>query len=291
MMKMTLSLRCAGACALSLCLTAAIHGDDLNNIEYGRAGKYSLLLDAHIPDGTGPFPAVLLVHGGAWVGGDRIISVEPLFKPLTDAGFAWFSISYRLAGDVVRNPIAAALHLGGAENDVRRAVAFVKEHASEYHVNPNKIVLIGESAGGQLAAMAALRPDPGGAVQGVVAFYTPSDLVSLVRSSSMIPNNVRDAVEGTSFDDILMAGLKKFSPINFVSATSPPFLLIHGTDDNIVPVAQSERFCDKFRTAGADCELYRVEGGGHGIRAWQSSRLTDYKPFMVRWLRQVLARN
>ena len=76
----------------------------------------------------------------------------------------------------MRNPIAAALHLGAAENDVRRAVAFVKEHASEYRVNPNKIVLIGESAGGQLAAMAALRPDPGGAVQGVVAFYTPSDL-------------------------------------------------------------------------------------------------------------------
>jgi alpha-L-fucosidase 2 len=272
-------------------LTAAIHGEDLNNIEYGRAGKYSLLFDAHIPDGRGPFPAVLLVHGGAWVRGDRITSVEPLFKPLTDAGFAWFSISYRLAADVVRNPIAAALHLGAAESDVRRAVAFVKEHASEYRVNPNKVVLIGESAGGQLAAMAALRPDPGGTVQGVVAFYTPSDLVSLVRASSMIPDNVRDAVKGTSFDDILMAGLKEFSPINYVSATSPPFLLIHGTDDNIVPVAQSERFCDKFRTAGAGCQLYKVEGGGHGIRAWQSSRLTDYKPFMVRWLRQVLARD
>src|ERR1700722_8079959 len=141
MRKMTLSLRCAGACLLSLCLTAAIHGEDLNDIEYGRAGKYILLFDAHIPDGTGPFPAVLLVHGGAWVGGDRITSVEPLFKPLTDAGFAWFSISYRLAGDVVRNPIAAALHLGAAESDVRRAVTFVKEHAGEYRVNPHKIVL------------------------------------------------------------------------------------------------------------------------------------------------------
>lgn len=287
---MTFSLRYASACALSLCLTTATRAEDLNNIEYGRAGKYSLLFDAHIPDGTGPFSAVILVHGGAWVGGDRIINVEPLFKPLTDAGFAWFSISYRLAADVVRNPIAAALQLGAAENDVRRAVAFVKEHASEYRVNPNKIVLIGESAGGQLAAMAALRPDPGGAVQGVVAFYTPSDLASLVRTSSMIPDNVRDAVKGTSFDDILMAGLKEFSPINHVSATSPPFLLIHGTDDNIVPVAQSERFCDTFRIAGAGCELYKVEGGGHGVRAWQSSRLTDYKPFMVRWLRQVFAR-
>jgi acetyl esterase len=267
----------------------AIHGEDLKDIEYGRAGKYSLRLDAHIPDGTGPFAAVILVHGGAWVAGDRTNNVQPLFQPLSDAGFAWFSISYRLAGDVVRNPVGAALQLGGAENDVRRAVVFVKEHASEYRVNPNKIALIGESAGGQLASMAALRPDPGGAVQGVVAFYTPSDLASLARTSSLIPDHVRDAVKGTPFDDLLMAGLTEFSPINYVSAASPPFLLIHGTDDNVVPFAQSERFCDKLRTAGVGCELYRVEGGGHGIRAWQSSRLTDYKSPMVRWLQQVLA--
>lgn len=269
----------------------AIHSEDLKDVEYGQAGKVTLRLDAHIPDGTGPFAAVILVHGGAWVGGDRIYNVEPLFKPLADAGFAWFSVSYRLAADVLRNPVAAALQLGTAENDVRRAVAFVKEHASEYRLYPNKIVLIGESAGGQLASMAALRPDPGGAVQGVIAFYTPSDLSSLARTSGMIPDNVRDAVKGTTFDDILMAGLKEFSPINYVSATSPPFLLIHGTDDNIVPIAQSERFCEKFRAVGAGCELYRVEGGGHGVRAWQSMRLTDYKPFMVRWLRQVVARD
>jgi alpha-L-fucosidase 2 len=277
----------AGTLALSL---TAMHGEDLQDIEYGRAGKYSLRMDAHVPDGVGPFAAVILVHGGAWVAGDRIHNVQPLFQPLAAAGFAWFSISYRLAADVVRNPIAAALQLGAAENDVRRAVAFVKEHASEYRVNANKIVLIGESAGGQLASMAALRPDPGGAVQGVVAFYTPSDLASLARTSSIIPDAVRDRVKGTSFDDLLMAGLKEFSPINYVSATSPPFLLIHGTDDGIVPVAQSERFCDKLRTAGAGCDLFKVEGGGHGIRAWQSLRFTDYKPAMVRWLRQILAR-
>src|SRR5271170_3542131 len=283
---MMLRRRCVTACILSLFLTA-VHGENLRDIEYGRAGKYSLRLDAHIPDGTGPFGAVILVHGGAWVAGDRTNNVQPLFQPLSDAGFAWFSISYRLKGDVVRNPIGAALQLGTAENDVRRAVAFVKQHASEYRVNPNKIALIGESAGGQLACMAALRPDPEGAVQGVVAFYTPSDLARLVRTSNIIPDNVRDAVKGTLVDDALMAGLTEFSPINYVSATSPPFLLIHGTDDNVVPFAQSERFCDKLRTAGVDCELYPVQGGGHGLRAWQSFRLTDYKAPMVRWLLQV----
>jgi acetyl esterase len=278
---------CVSAGVLCLFLTA-MHGEDLKDVEYGRAGNYSLRFDAHIPEGTGPFAAVILVHGGAWVAGDRINNVAPLLQPLADAGLAWFSISYRLAGDVVRNPIGAALQLGFAENDVRRAVAFVKEHASEYRVNPNKIALIGESAGGQLASMAALRPNPEGAVQGVVAFYTPSDLASLVRTSKMIPDNVRGAVQGTPFDDLLMAGLTEFSPINYVSAKSPPFLLIHGTGDNVVPFAQSERFCDKLRAAGVRCDLYPVEGGGHGIRAWQSLRLTDYKSIMVRWLQQVL---
>jgi len=267
-----------------------LHSEDFKAIEYGQAGKVALRLDAHIPDGRGPFAAAIVVHGGAWVAGDRINSVRPLLDPLSDAGIAWFSISYRLAADVARNPIGAAMQMGTAESDVRRAVAYVKEHASEYRVNPNKIVLIGESAGGQLAAMAALRPDADGAVQGVVAFYTPSDLATLVRTSSFIPDNVRDAVKGTMFDSILMAGLTEFSPINAVSAASPPFLLIHGTDDNVVPFAQSERFCDKLRESNVGCEIYPVKGGAHGIRSWEYAKLTDYKRPMVRWIEKVLAK-
>jgi acetyl esterase len=265
-----------------------IHAEDLKDIEYGQAGKVTLRLDAHIPDGTGPFAAVILVHGGAWVAGDRINNVRPILQPLADAGFAWFSISYRLAADVARNPVGAAMQMGTAESDVRRAVAFVKLHASEYRVNPNKIALIGESAGGQLAAMAALRPDADGAVAGVVAFYTPSDLATLIRTSSLIPDNVRDAVKGTMFDNILMAGLTQFSPINAVSASAPPFLLIHGSDDDVVPFAQSERFCDKLRVSNVACEIYSVKGGAHGMRSWESLNLTDYKMPMVRWLQRVL---
>ena len=141
-----------------LLFMTAIYAEDLKDVEYARAGKVSLRFDAHIPNGAGPFAAVILVHGGAWVMGDKTNNVQPLIQPLTDAGFAWFSISYRLAGDVARNPIGAAMQLGTAESDVRRAVAFVKDHAAEYRVNPNRIALLGESAGGQLAAMAALRP-------------------------------------------------------------------------------------------------------------------------------------
>ena len=102
------------------------YAEDLKDIEYGRAGKVSLRFDAHIPNGPGPFAAVIMVHGGAWVTGDRTNNVQPLFQPLSDAGLAWFSISYRLAADVARNPIGAAMQMGTAESDVRKAVAFVK---------------------------------------------------------------------------------------------------------------------------------------------------------------------
>src|SRR5258706_8103080 len=70
------------------------------NIEYGRADGQSLQLDAFVPEGVTPFPAAILVHGGGWVAGDRYLSVEPLFRPLLDAGIACFSISYRLAGQM-----------------------------------------------------------------------------------------------------------------------------------------------------------------------------------------------
>lgn len=270
-------------------LIAAGHAESLKDIEYGRSGNLSLRFDANIPDGKGPFPAVILVHGGGWVRGDRS-SVEPIFEPLSHAGFAWFSVSYRLAIDVLRDPKAAITQLGAAEGDIRHAVAFVKEHAAEYRINPNKIVLIGESAGGQLAAMAALRPDPDGAVQGVVAFYSPTDLATLARTSSWIPDSVHDAMKGTFFDTILMAGLAKFSPITWVSASAPPFLMIHGTDDNLVPFAQSERFCDRMNEVNVTCEVYPVKIAGHGMRSWESSHITNYKAPMIRWLQQVLAR-
>ncbi len=269
----------------------AVQAEDLKDIEYSQAGNVSLKMDAHIPDGKGPFASVIIVHGGAWVTGDRLNNVKPLFEPLEKAGFAWFSISYRLAGDVTKNPIAMAMKMGAAQGDVRHAVSFVKEHAAEYRVDPNRIALIGESAGGQLAAMAGLRPDADGAVAAVVAFYTPSDLAMLARTTALIPDNVRDAIKGKMIDNLLMAGLAEFSPINAVSKSAPPFLLIHGTDDNVVPIAQSERFCDKLRDSGGGCELYRVNEGGHGMRAWEIYKLTDYKVRMVRWLQKVLAQS
>jgi acetyl esterase len=262
---------------------AEVHGPRLmRDIEYARAGRASLRMDASIPASSARTPAVVLVHGGGWVSGDRRIDVQPLFKPLSEAGFAWFSISYRLATDVTQ--------FGIAISDVQDAVRYVRCHAASFNIDPDNIALIGESAGGQLAAMAALRGTGDTAVKAVVALYAPSDLVSLVNSSNGIPAQIRNSVHGTPWENLIIAGLTHLSPIDNVHHGMPPFLLIHGTADPLVPFQQSRDMCARMMKAGASCELYPVEGAGHGIRLWESDRklATAYKHKMVAWLQQEL---
>ena len=261
------------------------------NIEYGRAGDFSLRMDACIPSGPGPFPAVIIVHGGGWVRGDRKSGVEPLFEPLSDGGFAWFSISYRLAHNITGSTlrgIPISLFLGGSVQDVRQAIAHVKVHARDYRIDPNRIALAGESAGAQLVSMAGLKPSANGEVAAVVALYSPSDLVALAKTLPQIPNSVRRAVGGTIWGDLLLASLRNVSPINYVRKDMPPFLLIHGTADPLVPFDQSVQMCRKIREVGACGELYPVPGAGHGIRWWESVHSTAYKQHMIAWLKNQL---
>ena len=158
-----------------------------SDIEYSRVAGAPLMLDAAIPRGTGPFPAVIIVHGGGWVRGDRRVDVQPLFQPLMEAGFAWFSISYRLMTDVTK--------FGDVVQDVEAAIRFVKSHAAEYRVNSSRIALIGESAGGQLAVIAAKAPSPELRVRAVVALYAPTDLLSLAQDSKYVPRWAHDNIQ------------------------------------------------------------------------------------------------
>ena len=253
----------------------------IKDVEYAQVNGISLRLDACLPNSPVKTPAVIIVHGGGWVRGDRRIDVQPLFEPLSQAGLAWFSISYRLATDVTR--------FGVAIDDVQSAVRYVKAHADEYNIDPNRIALIGESAGGQLAAMAVLRGGTDVAVKAVVAIYTPTDLVSLVKNSRYVPTQMQNAIKGSPWESFILAGLSQLSPIENVRRDMPPFLFIHGTSDMLVPFEQSKQMCERMRKLGASCELYPVEGAGHGIRWWDSSRTsTVFKRVMVPWLQRQL---
>jgi alpha-L-fucosidase 2 len=127
------------------------------DVEYSHPGDVSLKLDAHIPEGKGPFAAVILVHGGGWTAGHKTVNfVTPPFPVLDQTGMVWFTIGYRL-GPKFKHP-------AGLE-EVEAAVAFVKKNAKRFHVDPKRIALMGESAGAHLVNLAGAR-DSGGAVYG-----------------------------------------------------------------------------------------------------------------------------
>ena len=264
--------------ALCLFLLATGRAADLKGIEYSHPGGVRLRMDAHLPKGTGPFPAAILVHGGAWVTGMRRFDVKPLLKPLSDAGFAWFTISYRLARKApFSGSMIDASKIGNGIEDVESAVQFVRNHAAEFHVDRDRIVLIGESSGAQLASMAAIRGAP---VKAVVAFYCPSDLLAF----AVPPGIFREAVARVTWGSPSQSELLAVSPIAAVRPGMPPFLFIHGTSDHIVPFEQSIRMCDEIRRAGSACEVIPVKGGLHGIQLWEALRQTGYKSRMTEWL-------
>ena len=139
--------------------------------------------------------------------------------------------------------------------------------------------------------MAALAADPATRVKAVVALYAPTDLAAIARTSKQVPQWIRDNLKGTPFEGMILARLKQLSPIEHVRRDMPPFLLIHGTADTLVPFEQSRAMCDRMKSAGASCELYPVEGGGHGVRWWESSAALSkgYKREMARWLKERLS--
>ncbi|HQR31956.1 MAG TPA: pectinesterase family protein, partial [Blastocatellia bacterium] len=138
------------------------------DIEYAQAGGESLKLDAFVPEGKGKFPAVIFVHGGGWSAGNRTGGNDPLFAPVAARGIAWFTISYRLAP---KHNYPAPIE------DVHAAIRWVKAHSAEFNIDPHRIALVGESAGGQIVAQAVVKADIDTQVAAAVPFYAPIDFI------------------------------------------------------------------------------------------------------------------
>ncbi len=262
---------------LSFVVCAAAGAVERNDIEFAKPGGVSLTLDASVPDGKGPFPTVILVHGGGWENGTKRSYEKPMLPVLTDAGFAWFTINYRLAPQY-KYPAAV--------EDVEAAVRWVKKHAAEYKVDVNRIALMGESAGGHLVAMVGVRPTAETRVRAVVDFYGPHDLLKREQERGEVGKNLRQFIGVEKLDDEGMAKLKAASPATYVQKGLPAFLFIHGTKDAAVPYDQSPMMCDKLKAAGNRCEVFTVEGAPHGVGAWEKNPAwVGYKQKMVEWLK------
>jgi acetyl esterase len=253
----------------------------VRDVEFSRPAGVSIKLDAHVPPGKGPFPTVILVHGGGWTAGSKTAAfVQPLFEPLTQGGFAWFTIDYRLAPQY---PYTAQVE------DVEAAVRFVKANARQYKADPRRIALMGESAGGHLVNLVGVRNDVG--VAAVVCFYGPIDMVqwAKVLEGKPLTKSIQGVFQIQELDAAGLAKIRASSPAVYLSHKTPPFLFIHGTKDEAVPYSQALLALELFKKAGVPSELITVDDGIHGVINWEKeARFTGYKAPMIAWLHRVL---
>lgn len=234
-----------------------------------------LTLDAYIPEGPGPFGAAILVHGGGWEAGDRVTYIAPMFQPLAARDIAWFSIDYRLTPQVTNAEQVA---------DVERALAYVKAHAAEYRVDPSKIVLVGESASGQLVSHLATR---GVDVAGVVSFYGVYDFLAMSPSAASPRSLPRRLFGITELDQAGTARLREYSPLYHVAKDMPPLLLVTGTADGLWKQAQA--FEQALIKAGATFDTIVLPDAPHGMEQWNADpRWRSWSDEVTGWILKTL---
>jgi acetyl esterase/lipase len=237
----------------------------LSDVVFGQGGGHDLHADIAYPRGAAtPLPAVIYIHGGGWIGGSY--KGGPIVQ-LAEAGYFAASIEYRLS-NVAKWPAQI--------EDCKLAVRWLRANAAKYNVDPNRIGVWGESAGGHLvtclATMADAKEDGGdsgypgvsSAVQAVVDFYGPVDFVTPGVYTPMAAQ-ITEGLFGTPRDqnpDLWKSG----SPLFFVKAGDPPMLLVHGDSDRLVPLAQSTEFDEALTKAGVPHQLLVVKNADHGFK-------------------------
>jgi acetyl esterase/lipase len=252
----------------------------LRNIPYGEAlpgdkgGRN--LLDVVRPSAPGEGrPILLQVHGGGWTIGDKREQAQPLMAHLAQRGWVSFAINYRLSPKATFPD-----HIV----DVKRAIAWIREHAEEYGADPNAIYITGGSAGGHLSALAALTPNdprfqPGfeeadTRIAGCVPFYGVYDFLDRagVRGSqSMEPFLARAVFKSTPDQDREL--WEASSPIARVSGEAPPFLVIHGSHDSLVFVEEAHEFVRVLKEKSQSRVHYlELAGAQHAFDIFHSVR-------------------
>lgn len=255
----------------------------VRDVEFARVDGRPLLADFYLPrePATGPRPAVVQVHGGGWVLGSRREQGIPLLTHLAANGWVGMNIDYRLS------PWAQwPDHIV----DVKRAIAWLREHADEFDVDPAFIAVTGGSAGGHLAALAALTAEdrtlqPGfedadTSVAAAVPFYGVYDMLD--EAGLHLP----------ALHDVVLGPLvfrqrrrhapelyRAASPLHRVHADAPPFLVLHGTRDSLIPIGDARRFVEALRGVSRQPVLFgEMIGGQHAfdvIPSWRTAPVIE----------------
>jgi len=242
----------------------------VRDVEYGTGGGRPLRMHLVRPKSPppGPMPVVVYIHGGAWRAGSREGGVRPLAR-LAQRGYFGASIEYRLSQEA-RFPAQI--------EDCKAAVRFLRAKAGDYSIHPDRIAVWGPSAGGHLAALLGTsggvkelegtggNPDVSSRVQAVIDWFGPTDFLKMGK-------NRMDHDSADSPESLLVGGpiqenrekAARANPVTYVTADDPPFLIMHGDKDDLVPPGQSELLAEALKKAGVEATLHVVAGAGHGF--------------------------
>jgi acetyl esterase/lipase len=255
------------------------------DIVYRRVGERVVKLDVYLPAAPAPDggrPAVLAIHGGGWRGGSKKGYGREVAR-LAGHGYVVVSAEYLLSKPGMPS-------WPDNLDDVREAVRWVRRHAPEYGVDPNRIVAMGASAGGHLAALLGTYPegrdgpaDVSARVQAVIDFYGPTDLRAMYASSPAAAEPIR-LLLGGSPDDV-PERCADASPASHVSPDDPPILLVQGAADTMIPTSQAEFLASELATAGVRHRLIVIPGARHGFGFQANQR--DLLPEILAFLGDV----
>ncbi len=238
-----------------------IRTDVVYGVETGHENK----LDVIYPhNATADVPAVIYIHGGGWIFGDKAGSVLEVL-PYLQMGWAAVNVEYRMA-NVAKAPAAV--------EDCRCALRWIVRNAKDYHIDPARLVVTGHSAGGHLSLMTGMLNDTDGLdndcagdgkepeprIAAIVNWYGPTDVGDLLGGKNR--RNYALAWFGSLQNKTEIARL--VSPLSYVRKTNPPIITIHGDSDDVVPYDHSVRLHQALDKAGVPNLLYTVKGGGHG---------------------------
>ncbi|MFP6659022.1 MAG: alpha/beta hydrolase fold domain-containing protein [Pirellulales bacterium] len=242
------------------------------DIEYVRGGGKSQRLDIYVPDESEkPRPLVVWIHGGAWRAGDKRRC--PAVRLLTK-GFVVASLNYRLSQEAI---------FPAQIEDCKAAIRWLRKNAAKYHIDPARFGVWGSSAGGHLVALLGtsgevkqLEGQTGGMnvssrVQAVCDFFGPTDFLQM--DTHALPGGSQKHDPPTSPESKLVGGaiqenkerVARANPITYVSQDDPPFLIVHGDKDPLVPLHQSQLLADALKAANVACHFHIVRGSGHGF--------------------------
>ena len=244
--------------------SSALAGTVQQDIIYRSRDGADLKLDIHYPNlVNGPVPTVVYVHGGAWIQGDKEEGAGTVdIPPLLEAGFAVVAVNYRLAPEY---------KFPAMIEDVKCAIRFLRANADRYGLATERMGAYGGSAGGHLVSLLGLTDSSAGwdsgeyaeyssHVQAVVDMFGPTNLTGPFPAEA--PVKCEDVFGTCNVNDPV---LRDASPVTWISADDPPFLILHGDKDEVVPLSQSETLHERLRDAGVDVTLVVVKNGEHGL--------------------------